>query len=109
LIAQVLEEDSSKVAFEVFNAGGDENNFTKRALVDEIVKLLPHSKVAYKQHGGDPRNYRVDFSKVRETLGFQPAYSVPMGVEEIIAQVENHFFKDIEGRENHFGNYSISF
>ena len=107
LIAQVLKEDSSKVAFEVFNAGGDENNFTKRALVDEIVKLLPQSKVAYKEHGGDPRNYRVDFSKVRETLGFVPAYSVPMGVQEIIAQVGNNFFKDIEGRENHFGNYNI--
>jgi nucleoside-diphosphate-sugar epimerase len=107
LIAKVLEEDPDKVAFEVFNAGGDDNNFTKRALVNEIVKLLPNSKVAYKEHGGDPRNYRVDFTKVREVLEFEPAYSVPMGVKEIIEQVGNSFFKNLEGRENHFGNYEI--
>ena len=107
LIAKVLKEDPTKVAFEVFNAGGDENNFTKRALVDEILKLLPNSKVAYKEHGGDPRNYRVDFAKVRNVLGFEPAYTVPMGVKEIIDQVGNNFFKNFEGRENHFGNYEI--
>jgi nucleoside-diphosphate-sugar epimerase len=107
LIAKVLEEDPDKVAFEVFNAGGDDNNFTKRALVNEIVKLLPNSKVAYKEHGGDPRNYRVDFTKVREVLEFEPAYSVPMGVKEIIEQVGNSFFKNLEGREHHFGNYEI--
>ena len=66
------------------------------------MKLLPNSKVAYKEHGGDPRNYRVDFTKVREVLEFEPAYSVPMGVKEIIEQVGNSFFKNLEGRENHF-------
>ena len=58
----VLGADREKIAFEVFNAGGDRNNFTKRGIVREIQQKLPNSKVVYQDHGSDPRNYRVNFT-----------------------------------------------
>ena len=61
LIHTVLEAPSKKVAFEVFNAGGDLNNATKQMIVDSILKKIPDAKVRYLEHGSDPRNYRVNF------------------------------------------------
>ena len=68
LIKIVVNSAFSKVAFEVFNAGGDSNNFTKRMLIEEIQTHVPKSEVTYSTNGGDPRNYQVDFSKVRKVL-----------------------------------------
>lgn len=107
LILKVLNSDSSKVAFEVFNAGGDANNFTKRMLIEEIQRSIPNAQVKYKEDGGDPRNYRVDFSKVKEVLKFEPQLSVSDGIKELILAINNGFFRDLKGREDHFGNYKL--
>ena len=68
LIDVVLQAPVEKIAFEVFNAGGEVNNYTKQGIVDAILEQLPNAQVKYKEHGVDPRNYRVDFSKVRKNL-----------------------------------------
>jgi nucleoside-diphosphate-sugar epimerase len=107
LIYTVLEAPLKDVAFEVFNAGGEQNNFTKKGVVDTIVDLLPNAKVRYKEHGSDPRNYRVDFSKVRKVLGFEPKYSVQYGVAELLNAIENHVFDNADNARNFHGNYEI--
>lgn len=109
LIHIVLEADESKTSFEVFNAGGEENNATKQMIVDTIIKRLPNSKVAYKEHGTDPRNYRVDFTKVKEVLGFEPAYSIDDGVLEIIELMGQNVFSHVEAQKNFHGNYYIEY
>lgn len=111
LIYKVLTSDKSKVEFEVFNAGGDKNNFTKRGVIDLIIKHLPEmkSKVSFRDHGTDPRNYRVDFKKVREVLGFEPLFSVEDGVLEVVSAVKNHVFDDFTSEKNMYGNYEISY
>src|SRR5690606_14975511 len=65
LIDHVLEAPRDDVAFEVFNAGSDENNHTKQSIVDLITDRLPDRKIAYKANSSDPRNYRVSFAKLR--------------------------------------------
>ena len=107
LILKVLNSDSSKVAYQVFNAGGDRNNYTKRMLIEEIQRSIPNAKIKYKEDGGDPRNYRVDFSKVKEVLHFEPQFSVSDGIKELISAIDKGFFKDLSGREDHFGNYKL--
>ena len=84
LIARVLVFPADRIAFQVFNAGGDENNHTKQSIVDIVLSKLPKGKVVYKELGSDPRNYRVDFRKVRENLYFEPAFDVEYGVNELI-------------------------
>ena len=68
LILLVLQASQTKVAFEVFNAGGEINNFTKQGVVDIICSKVPNARVTYQAQGSDPRNYRVDFTKVYEIL-----------------------------------------
>ncbi len=42
LIRRTLEFPVSYTSFEVFNAGGEINNFTKQGVVDHITKFIPN-------------------------------------------------------------------
>lgn len=105
LICDVISSDLSKTAFEIFNVGDNENNFTKQMIVDEILKFYPDGKVKYLQKGVDKRNYIVDFSKVNSILGFKPKYTIKKGIEELIEEINKNTF-DFKSN-NQFGNYTI--
>jgi len=108
-IAMVLEAPEEKVSFGVFNAGGDENNFTKGMMVNEIAKLLPDAEINYVTGGFDRRNYKVDFSHIRETLYFTPKYTVQDGIRELITALEQNMFTDYEARLNAYRNNEITY
>ena len=97
LIQIVLEAPKQKVA----------NNYTKQMIIDTILEYLPNSRVRYQEHGGDPRNYRVDFRKVREELNFSPRYTVKDGVAELLSAIETRVFDHIEQSPSLYGNYEI--
>jgi nucleoside-diphosphate-sugar epimerase len=109
VIQRVLEAPQQDVAFEVFNAGGNVNNFTKQMIVDAILDVLPDAKVAYQEHGEDPRNYRVDFAKIRDRLGFEPKYTVRDGIKELIDALKQGQFADIDDNPNFYGNFEINY
>ncbi len=104
---KVLQAKSNQVSFEVFNVGKEENNYTKQMIVDEIKKSLPLSVVKFQERGSDPRNYRVNFSKIRKTLDFAPLYSVPNGIGEILDQLKVGLLDNVDEQKHFFGNYEI--
>jgi nucleoside-diphosphate-sugar epimerase len=107
LLDKVINMDPGKISFEVFNAGGDRNNFTKKMIVDEILKYIPSGKVRYGSNGSDPRNYKVSFSKVRNTLGFEPMYSLQDGIRELIEAFSIGIYGNSLKDKNRYGNYEI--
>jgi nucleoside-diphosphate-sugar epimerase len=107
LISRVLAFPREDVAFEVFNAGGDANNHTKQSIVDLVLARLPGRRVAYRSDSGDPRNYRVDFAKVRTKLHFEPSMSVADGIGEIVDAIEAGLLDDVDERMNFYGNYAL--
>lgn len=108
-IARVLEAPRSAVDFAVFNMGGDENNFTKQMVVDELRKRIPGSKVKIVEGGVDRRNYKVDFRRVREKLLFEPSRTVSDGIGELLDALEKGLYSDYERNRNFFGNYEINY
>jgi nucleoside-diphosphate-sugar epimerase len=108
-VIRLLEAPRERVHFEVFNTGGDANNYTKQMVVDCIRKYLPEAPVRYQGHGADPRNYRVDFRKIRETLYFQPEVTVDDGVREILTALKQKLFKFADQEKTFHGNYEIYF
>ena len=42
------------------------------------------------------RNYRVDFSKVRSVLDFEPKYTIKNGIDELVIALKNHIFEFVE-------------
>jgi nucleoside-diphosphate-sugar epimerase len=109
LIEIVLNAEKEKVNFEVFNAGGDMNNFTKKMIVDEILTFIPAGKVKYGKQGTDPRNYKVSFKKVKEILGFEPAFSVADGIKELVDALKIGVYSDSMLNKNKYGNYELTY
>ena len=109
LIYKVIQAPTEKISFEIFNAGGSLNNFTKKMIVDEILKFLPNGKIKYQKHGSDPRNYRVDFSKVESKLGFKPKYNIQYGIKELIDAMDNQLFNLVDINKIFYGNHKLDF
>jgi nucleoside-diphosphate-sugar epimerase len=87
-VVAVIEAPVDKVSFEVFNVGDTSENYTKQMIVDEILKQIPEGQVKYVQKSEDPRDYRVNFDKIKKTLDFNITKKVPEGIAEIIELLE---------------------
>jgi len=109
LVQRVLEAEKNKVDFEVFNAGAEKNNFTKKMIVDEILKHDPNGSVKYTGKGDDPRNYRVSFEKVKTVLDFEPEYTVEEGIKELIEAFEIGVYSDAIENAGKYGNFEIKY
>ncbi len=83
-IATVLDAAPEAVSGEVFNVGDTGQNFRKQDLVDLLVERLPDTRVEFVARTEDPRDYRVSFEKIRATLGYDVARSVPQGIDEVL-------------------------
>lgn len=90
-VGTVIEADEEKVAFDVFNVGDTSENYQKQMIVDEIVKQVPEAKVKYVTKNEDPRDYRVDFTKIKDKLGFELMFKVPDGIRQIKEVLEAGF------------------
>ncbi len=90
----VLESPSERTAGAVFNVGHSDENYRKIDLVEVITGALGRGDVEYVSRNEDPRDYKVNFDKIRRELGFEPRMRVPDGVREIIAGLEANEFGD---------------
>jgi len=98
-VRTVLDADPSEVEHEVFNAGRSGENYRKLDLVEEIGRQTPRGRVSYVKRDEDPRDYKVSFDKIRETLGFETEMTVPDGIGEIIEALDEGRFGDpFDGR-----------
>ncbi len=109
LIELVLNSDNAIVNYEVFNAGGDVNTYTKKMIVETILEYIPDGIVKYKDKGSDPRDYRVSFEKVKKILGFMPEYTVRDGIMELIDGLKSGIYADSLDDKNRYGNYEITY
>ncbi|MCG8347254.1 MAG: NAD(P)-dependent oxidoreductase [Chloroflexales bacterium] len=80
-----LQASLDTVRGQIFNVGSDDGNYTKDQIVELVRQHVAGIHVEYKDltFGGDMRDIRVSFTKVREVLGFVPRISVEDGVIEV--------------------------
>lgn len=95
-IISALESESYDVAFDVFNVGDSDENYTKGMLITEIQRLIPHSVLHYIQKDEDPRNYKVSFEKIKKTLGFKSTRRLHDGIREIKTAVLDGLFLNVD-------------
>jgi len=93
-ILAVLKADAETVAFDVFNVGDTSQNYTKKMLVEEILRQVPEARFSYVHKEDDPRDYRVNFDRIRDTLGFSITRSVPQGIHEILTSIWSGIVKN---------------
>ena len=90
----VIESPEEKVRSNVFNVGDTSENYSKRMLMEEIQKQIPDAKAIYVDKTEDPRDYRVNFSKIKSQLGFTITKRVPEGIKEIIKMMRSGIITD---------------
>jgi len=94
----VLESPKEKVRANVFGVGDTSENYQKGMIIREIQKVV-EGEVKYVDKTEDPRDYRVDFTKIKEELGFKITKTVPEGIAEIKKIVESGIINDTYGQK----------
>ena len=93
-VVLVLESDESKVRANVFNVGSTEENYNKGMIIEEVCKVVPDVHVDYVESSEDPRDYRVNFDKIKNELGYTITKKVPEGVREIYTLIKSGIITD---------------
>jgi len=102
-IISVLEAPISKVGNQVFNVGGNTENYLVSEIGEIVKRNIPDIKIETIEGVSDKRSYKVDFSKIERELGFVPSKRVENGVIEISEAIRSGRFQDLENK-NHYNH-----
>lgn len=80
---KIIDSEDSLVSGQIFNAGSNEQNIQ----IFDLAKLVAESidmPFNYEWYGDpDERSYRVDFTKIKENLDFEPHISIEKGARTV--------------------------
>jgi len=70
---------------QAFNVGASADNYQVRTLAEIVAETVPGCQLEFAgESNHDPRNYRVDFSKLERTLiGFTPKWNAASGARQL--------------------------
>lgn len=98
-LLHTLESPLPKVHGQVFNVGSDEQNFTIQQIGELIMTIVPGAVLINQGIGGDRRDYRADFRKIREELGFMPTWTIVEGINQVVDVIHSGVVKDYRRAE----------
>ncbi len=93
-VMMTVEAPKERVHNETFNVGGNDGNMTLGSVGEIVKKLVPDAELIDSGRDGDRRNYRVDFSKIRNILGFVPQWSIEKGIQQVIDALKSGRVRD---------------
>jgi nucleoside-diphosphate-sugar epimerase len=80
----VLNAKNSEVNNQAFNVGANEDNYTVREIAQKVEQIIPNSSITYAENANkDLRSYKVDFSKIKQSLGYETKWSLDKAIKEI--------------------------
>lgn len=84
----VIEAPAEKVAGQAFNTGKNEDNYQVKDIANMVGLVVKDCKIVFTgEHGSDSRSYKVDFSKIKNTLqDFKPVWSLKEGIEDLYSK-----------------------
>lgn len=102
-----LDAPEEKVRGQVYNLGMDDGNYTKDEIVGLVIKRLPETVVNFKDltFGGDMRDIRVSFEKIKRELGFTGHLNVDDGVREVVHALRTGLIRN--PTDEHYRNASF--
>jgi nucleoside-diphosphate-sugar epimerase len=108
VIYSILHKDIKRKKFEIFNVGSSKNNYTKIMILEKIKKYIKRFNIIYKKNSSDPRDYRVNFDKVKKYYKLGSFISVDNGIKEIIGILKRRKYLSIGDYPDRLGNYKIN-
>ena len=88
-VFKTLEAPFPLVKNQTFNVGSNEQNYTIYQIGKIISQFVPAAQIVDQGPDTDRRNYRVNFNKIRNILGFAPTWVVEKGVAQVIESIKS--------------------
>ncbi len=91
-----VEAEKSVVSHKAFNVGNTNENYQKKTIIEMIIKKLPQAadKIHYISKDEDPRDYRVNFDRIKNSLAFKNRKTVADGINEYIELINSGTIKE---------------
>ena len=94
----VMESSEELIRGQIFNVGNNDENFKIYQIAEEVKKIIPGSEIEFvNKSNKDSRSYKVDFTKINNTLGFKTKWNLEKGIKQLY-----DFFKKEKLIENDF-------
>lgn len=92
-----LETEDNKINEQILNLGDTNQNFQIYQIADMVKKRIPGSKITRNEKIHEPRNYKVNCSKITKILKFKPKMKVNDGILEMHHAIsKKNKFKDYQ-------------
>jgi nucleoside-diphosphate-sugar epimerase len=93
-LLKAVEGPTDLIHGQVFNVGSNEQNYQLGDAANIIRSCVPQAEVVDMGADTDFRNYRVDFSKIKNMLSFTPEWTLEQGIRQVIAAFEKGEVRD---------------
>ncbi len=99
----VLNAKNSEVNGQAFNVGTNDDNYTIREIAQKVEQIIPNSNITYaKDANKDSRSYKVDFSKIKQQLGFETKWSLEKAIKEIYDLLKSKKFSEEDFKDKKY-------
>jgi nucleoside-diphosphate-sugar epimerase len=88
-LLKAVEAPVEAINGQVFNAGSNEQNYRLEDVAHIIQAFVPQAEILDMGADTDFRNYRVDFTRIRNLLNFAPQWQLGEGVKQVCAAFEH--------------------
>ncbi len=88
-VLAALNARSENVTPLIFNVGCDAQNYTLGQVGELIQRMTPGSALVCTEENVDRRNYRVEFRRIRESLGFEPVWTLEAGIQQVLDAISS--------------------
>lgn len=89
-------QDSTVINKQIFNVGSNTQNYTVSQVARQFKKYFPNLSVEEIPDDPDPRNYKVNFDKVKKLLKYVPKNSISNGIDEVKHALEKGEISETE-------------
>lgn len=86
-VVEILGTPLELVEGQVFNVGSNDQNYTITQIGELVHQQVVTAEMEIDDEATDPRNYRVDFSKIRNLVGFSPQWTVEEGIQQVLEAI----------------------
>jgi len=104
VLIKVLKTENKVVRNQIFNVGGNKENFQIIDIIHTIKKYIPVLFELSKKNE-DPRNYRVSFKKIKKVLNFIPRDNLKKTIFDLIKKYKKNGIN--EKNINHYNDKKI--
>lgn len=101
-VATILDAPLDLVGNEIYNVGSNEQNYTIRQIGELVHECVVDAELIVNDEDVDKRNYRVEFSKIRNELNFKPQWTVEQGIQQVLEAIASGEVTDY--REARYSN-----